>query len=1028
MLGSVMPRCQGVVICHPLRRAAGDLLFPALPRIVQRPMVERGTPPDTRVPDSSPSSERLATLAGQWTPSGAEHPASLGEYRIPGLLGSGGMGTVYAAEQENPKRTVALKVIRAEVASGDAMRRFAREAEALGRLQHPGIARIYAAGTADGVPYFAMELVRGRALIDYARTDSADLGARMELFAKICDAVQYAHQRGVIHRDLKPPNILVDDTGQPKILDFGVARLTESESGGTLKTDVGVVVGTLQYMSPEQVAGDPLEIDTRSDIYALGVILYELLAEQLPYSWKGGGIAQAAHTIMMTEPASLGSINRRFRGDIETIAAKALEKDKSRRYAAAADLASDVRRYLRDEPISARPVSTGYQLRKLVRRHRGVFVGLAVAALALVVGSAVSVAMAIRANAASELAETRRAEAVAAQALADQRRGEAERGRSAADAARLAADSARQDAVAQRGAAIVSSKRAEAEASKALATSSFLEDMLKSTNPEVTDGRSVTIKDVVDRAGRALASGRLADQPTVRADVYVTLGRTYSAVAAFDSALVYFDSGYSIRARTLGSLHPSTVTAFMLGGEIFNAKRDLPAGEKRYRAALDLARQIRPARPDLVVEAMRRLGMMLELSQREAEAESLGTAAVALARQSKVSDTTTIYAVQTLAEIRTFSRRPREAEPLWREVVAFNRRTNGDSSSATLAVVYGLANNLFSQGRYEETEALLRPALPAMRAVYGLEHPTVASVLDRFGMSLVRLNRREEGIPHLRESLAMRLKILGERHPDVQLVRVSLGRALQDERRYAEAESLFTAARRERAAMFGGQNGAVASSTDDLAGLALARGNYVDAIRQYRAAIAIWQAARLPQFEILSRSSLGEALTRADSLDEAERVLDDTFAKQRAALGATHNDVLRTAHRLADALRRRGTKLQVADSLLRAVLAGRRNAGWTGTQLFATLDGLARVREQLGDTASAEPFIREIVMNTSAARPANDSVLVERKVWLARTLCAMGKGADGERVAREILNATPAVDATGARRARATIDTCARSP
>ena len=223
---------------------------------------------------------------------------------------------------------------------------------------------------------------------------------------------------------------------------------------------------------------------------------------------------------------------------------------------------------------------------------------------------------------------------------------------------------------------------------------------------------------------------------------------------------------------------------------------------------------------------MRRLALLLELNQHEAEADSLGAAAVELARRSRAADTTTVYALQTLAEIRTFSRRAKDAEPLWREVVSINRRLYGDSTSTTLGVIYGLANNLFSQGRYAETDSLLRPMLPAMRAVYGAQHPTVASVLDRLGMSLVRLGRRSEGVPYLRESLAMRLKILGENHPDVQLVRTNLARAYQEDRQFAAAESLYTDALRARTAMFGAQNGAVASSTDDLGNLAFARGDY----------------------------------------------------------------------------------------------------------------------------------------------------------------------------------------------------------
>ena len=214
-------------------------------------------------------------------------PATIGRYRIVRLIGEGGMGAVYEAEQEQPRRTVALKIIKPGLASPELLRRFEQESQALGRLQHPGIAQIYEAGTADTgfgpQPYFAMEFIRGSSLKDYAKQHHLNSRARLEIVAKVADAVHHAHQRGLIHRDLKPGNILVDETGQPKILDFGVARVTDSDAQATLQTDVGQLIGTLAYMSPEQVLADPLELDTRSDVYALGVILYELLAGRMPY-------------------------------------------------------------------------------------------------------------------------------------------------------------------------------------------------------------------------------------------------------------------------------------------------------------------------------------------------------------------------------------------------------------------------------------------------------------------------------------------------------------------------------------------------------------------------------------------------------------------------------------------------------------------------------------------------------------------------------------------------------------------------
>src|SRR6266850_2485669 len=291
-------------------------------------------------------------------------PPRIGHYRIIRLLGEGGMGSVYEADQEQPRRRVALKVIKAGWASPDLLRRFEQESQALGRLQHPGIAQIYEAGTAAtgfGLqPFFAMELIHGMPLGEYAESRRLNVRQRLTLMIHVCDAVQHAHERGIIHRDLKPGNILVDENGQPKILDFGLARATDSDARATRQTDVGQLLGTLAYMSPEQVSADPLALDPRSDVYALGVILYELLAGKLPYR-----ITQHVHevvqTIRQSDPVPLSSVNRVYRGDIETIVAKALEKDRDRRYASAADLAADVHRYLDDQPIAAKPPSTIYQ-------------------------------------------------------------------------------------------------------------------------------------------------------------------------------------------------------------------------------------------------------------------------------------------------------------------------------------------------------------------------------------------------------------------------------------------------------------------------------------------------------------------------------------------------------------------------------------------------------------------------------------------------------------------------------------------
>jgi len=345
-------------------------------------------------------------------------PDRLGEYRILGVLGEGGMGKVYLAEQANTRRSVALKVIRPGWATPALLRRFEHEAQVLGRLHHPGIAQVFEAGVHEGhgerIPFFAMECVRGRSLLEFAEAELLDVPARLDLFARVCDAVQHAHANGVVHRDLKPGNILVPADGSPKVLDFGVARITDSDvRAATLCTVQGELVGTVPYMSPEQIAGRPAELDARSDVYTLGVMLYELLTGRLPHDVRHSSIAHAARVIGEEEPARLSSANRHLRGEIQTIVGKALEKDRERRYQSARDLAEDLRRFLRDEPIAARPPSAVYQLRKLARRHKPMTAGVLATFCSLVLALVGATWQALAATAESRRA--REAESIAMQ-------------------------------------------------------------------------------------------------------------------------------------------------------------------------------------------------------------------------------------------------------------------------------------------------------------------------------------------------------------------------------------------------------------------------------------------------------------------------------------------------------------------------------------------------------------------------------------------------------------------------------------
>ncbi len=338
--------------------------------------------------DDDPLSDSAVDDGLQFGGVAGGEPEVIAGCRVIRQLGTGGMGVVYEAEQLSPHRRVAIKVL-GRIATPSVVRRFQRESEALAMLKHPGVAQIYDVGvdTANGreTPYIVMELIDGLPLNEHAKRNALGLADRLRLIAEVCSAVEHAHQRGVIHRDLKPDNILVEASGQPKVLDFGIARITQADTLVTQETEVGQIVGTIAYMSPEQAAGDPSEIDTRSDVYSLGAVLYELLSGELPHG-SGASLLDLLSAIREKTPSRLSGVNPQLRGDVETIVSKALEKEKSRRYQSAGELGEDIRRHLDDRPIAAHPPSALYQIRKYAKRNRLLVASAAAIFLSLLVG------------------------------------------------------------------------------------------------------------------------------------------------------------------------------------------------------------------------------------------------------------------------------------------------------------------------------------------------------------------------------------------------------------------------------------------------------------------------------------------------------------------------------------------------------------------------------------------------------------------------------------------------------------------
>ena len=791
-------------------------------------------------------------------------PTQIGPYRILRKLGQGGMGAVYEAEQENPRRVVALKMIRPGLVSRSLLARFRHEAQVLGRLRHPGIAQIYEAGThqspqSGSQPYFVMEAVRGRPLLAYAQENQLGTRQRLDLLSKICDAVQHAHERGVIHRDLKPDNILVeesaDGTAQPKILDFGVARVIDPEAQTTtLHTSAGQIVGTVAYMSPEQASGQAEHIDTRSDVYALGVIAYQLLCGRLPYALSTASVAESVRTIVQDDPTPLGSIDRSLRGDVTTIVGKALSKEKARRYPSAAEMAADVRRHLRDEPITAHPPSTLYQLGKFARRNKGLVVGVALAFVVLILGI-VGTSLGLV---------------------------QARRERDAARTARSAADA--------------SAAEARTEVAKQEAVNSFLQEMLAAANPRRASvatrarGRDVTVLEALNEAAAKVEAGGLKDQPHIETAVRLTMGVTYSELGQLEPADVHTQAALKLAKQHFGE--PSKDVADCLNTLAFirRSQGRLPEAEALSRDALAMTRQVYGGDHRNVAVCISGYAQILEDLGRIKEAEPLLRETLEMRRRLFGDEHLDVAAsLNNLALMLDQQGRIDEAEAMYRQALAIRRKLLGDAHPDNASVLNNLGFILRSRRQFDEAEAMFRASLAMRRKFYGDEHPSVALTVNNLGSLLQAVGRLDEAGPLYLEAIATQRKVLGDAHPALASSVNNLATLYRDQGRFAESEPLFRESLAIRRKALGDKHPAVAVGMANLSSTLRELGRLDEAESLAREAVQISLAARGPESPDLAaqRSHLALCLLArkryADAeteLLEAWRVLSPRFASR----------------------------------------------------------------------------------------------------------------------------------------------------
>lgn len=830
------------------------------------------------------ASQESATIQGEGPASAPAEPAgtgapargrTLGRYTILEVLGEGGMGMVYLAEQQRPHRAIALKVIRPGLLTPRMLRRFEHESQILGRLQHPGIAQVYEADTADSgsgpQPFFAMELVKGLPLTEYAGSKGLAVEDRVALLIRVCEAVHHAHVKGVVHRDLKPGNILVTADGQPKVLDFGVARATDSDiQCATLQTDVGQLVGTVPYMSPEQIGGGG-DVDARSDVYTLGVILYELLAGRLPHAVSDKTIPEAIRIIGTEDAAPLSAANRSLKGDLATIVGKALEKDRARRYQSAWELGEDLGRYLRHEPIAARPPSTAYQLRKFARRNRALVGGVAAAFVLLVLGIVGVSWQAARAE----------------------------------HAARVATQ----------------------EAEIAREVSEFLDSMLRAVSPDEAQGREPTLHELIDTAAAGL-DARRGMHPRVEMALRDTLGHTYHALARYEEAQKQYEAVATLANAAFGEHDPQTLSASRNVIGVLADRGKYDEAEPRARQVIeDCATYLGPRNPETIFARMD-LARILQETGRWGEALPMLEEAV---REGRVAvgetDQRYITALHNMGSAIKDSGRAADAVTYLREALRLRRATLGEAHPDTLYSLNNLGAALQrsnEQSDRDEAKVLLQEAVDARTRVLGPDHVATITSVSNLAVVLVEQGKQAEAAPIAERVLEGWTRLLGPEHPKTLVAMGNLAYMYEDLGRLDEAETLYRKSLEIRRRASGGRDPETWAPMNNLAMLLQKRGDLDEALRTFAELLDLCSQV-LPAdhpFVGIFRNNYGDCLLDAGRLDEAEAALRESLLVLESKFGAGHARVLKAHDRLARLYDARGDKAGAEEARARARPAG----------------------------------------------------------------------------------------------------------
>jgi serine/threonine protein kinase/tetratricopeptide (TPR) repeat protein len=816
----------------------------------------------------------------------------IGPYKLIRKLGEGGMGVVYQAQQLQPiRRDVALKIIQPGMDSKRVITLFESERQALALMDHPNIAHVFDAGATGGRPYFVMELVDGIPITRYCDSKCLTVKDRIELFIPVCQAIQHAHQKGIIHRDIKPSNILVaerDGQAFPKVIDFGLAKALGHQLSDATMTNLGAVVGTIEYMSPEQAEPTRHDIDTRSDVYSLGVVLYELLTGTTPLqhqSLASASYVEILRRIREEEPQAPSSrvreypksTNIRYRllhGELDWIVMKTLEKDRTRRYETVNGLARDLQRYLAGEPVEAGPPSMTYRLRKFTGRHR---LALAIAAsfiVLLVAGVVVSAWMAVRA-----------------------RQAEAE--------ARAVNDFLKSDLLAQAS--------ASAQA-----------------GPNTPPDPDLKVRTALDRAASRI-QGKFAKQPLTEASIRQTIAETYEGLGLFPEAQQQEERALELRRQGLGESNPDTLASMEALAGLYADQDKNAQAEPLYRTVLQARRRLLGNEHPDTVSSMNDLALVYLSEGKYAGAEPLLVSTLGIRRRVLgENNPDTLSAMHNLALLYRYQGKYALAEPLYTKVVESERRLLGEDHPATLLSMNNLAVLYGGEGKYPLAESLYAQAAQIQRRVLGEKHPDTLLSMSNLAGSYVDQGKYTDAEPIYVKALEIQSQVLGAEHSDTLETMNGLARLYLSDGKYNQAEPFLTRLLEIRRRVRGEEHPDTLVSMSELAQLYRREGKYGSA-----------ESLLIKILEIRRRVLGPEQLETTDSM----AALGDVFVLERKYSDA--EPLLREALRTQDKTSHDTWKRYYTETLLGASLSGQKEFAEAEPLLLGGYDGMVARKQAI---------------------------------------------------------------------------------